>query len=147
MFGGLWCLGPEVRLRVSRWSTEIIFSNIGARMLDFLESVPCVLWVCACGFSPASRELLTRHLRTFLCVALSLFQISTGGAHSPHSPPLLGWVKLAVSVCVALQTSECSAAPHSPEVCCDADRGSLAMQMMTWPEDPGLCFAVVPSLV
>lgn len=63
-------MGPEVRLRVSCWSTEIIFSNIGARMLDFLESVPCVLWVCACGFSLASGELLTRHLRTFLCVAL-----------------------------------------------------------------------------
>jgi len=92
VFGGLWCLGPEVRLRAGCWSTEIIFSNIGARMLGFLESVPCVLWVCACGFSPASRELLTRHLRTFLCVALLGAEFVPNFHRRSTQPPFTAWM-------------------------------------------------------
>lgn len=38
-------------------------------MLNFLEWFLCVLWVCACGCSPACRESLAPHLRTSLCVA------------------------------------------------------------------------------
>lgn len=53
---GFWDLW--LRLHVSCWSTEIIFSNMGARMLNFLEGFLCVLWVCACGLSPSRRELL-----------------------------------------------------------------------------------------
>lgn len=116
---------PRLRLRARCWSAEIIFSNIGARMLDFLEQFPCVLWVCACGFSPSSRELLTRHLRTFLCVALLwadfffFFQISTGGARGPRSPPGTGG-----SLEQGEPQSSHPAALHSLEVCRDADKGS-----------------------
>lgn len=90
---------PRLRLHVSCWSTEIVFSNRGARMLNFLEWFLCVLWICACGHGPSHRESLARHLRTPFAwhrPQLNFFQISTED-HSPHSPPEVWVVNLAVS--------------------------------------------------
>lgn len=140
---------PRLRLRVRCWSAEIIFSNIGARMLDFLEQFPCVLWVCACGFSPSSRELLTRHLRTFLCVALlwaDFFFFSSKFPQEEHVAPVhhqgLGAPRSRASLRARIlqhfTRSRCAVMQI---------RAPVIEGMITWQKDPVLRFAFVLSLV
>lgn len=93
------CWDPRLQLHVSCWSTEIVFSNRGARMLNFLEWFLCVLWVCACGHGPSRRESLARHLRTSLCVA-PLGAEFLPNFHRRPQPPFTTRVLVGESGCI-----------------------------------------------